>query len=158
LEASALTCLGLAQEGLDDLPTAAESYWQALFLWQEVDLPNRALEPWAGLARVALALDAPAKGLGQGLAQARAHVDEIMAALESGLEEGLPGVSDPFRVYLTCIQVLAASHDDRGTELVRTAYRLLEERATTIVEEAQRRAFWEIPSHRAIQRSATGEG
>ena len=146
----------MAQEGLGDLPAAAESYWQSVFLWQEVGLQNRSLEPRAGLARVALALDDP-KSSGPGLAQARAHVEEIMAALESGLAEDLPGLGDPCRVYLTCIQVLAATHDARGPALVRTACRLLEARAATIPDESQRRVFWDIPTHREILRLAAVE-
>jgi tetratricopeptide (TPR) repeat protein len=158
LQANALMCLGLVQESLGDLPAAAESHWEAVFLWQGVGLPSRTLEPRAGLARIALAMDDPAKGLGPGLAQARAHVEEILAALESGLGEELPGTDDPFRVYLTCARVLAAAQDIRGPALVRTALRQLEAQAATLADEAQRRTFWGITTHRELRRLAAREG
>jgi hypothetical protein len=97
-----------------------------------MEQPHLATEPLAGLALVALT---------QGdLAQARAHVEEILAHLESG---SLDGTDEPFRVYLTCDRVLRANGDLRAEGLLETAHRLLQEEAARIADQALRRSFLE---------------
>ncbi len=126
----ALVHLGHSQAGLGRWAEAGDAYRRALTLRQELGQHNLALETQAGLARVSLT---------QGdLLQARKHVQPILEHLETGW---LDGTDEPFRVYLTCYQVLLASNDSRATELLCTAYRLLQGQAEKIQDEALRRSF-----------------
>ncbi len=90
------------------------------------------MEPLAGLARVALA-----QGV---LAQAQAHVEQILTHLEAG---NLDGTLEPDRVYLTCYQVLRATEDRRAQELLNRAYHELQDRAAKIDDESLRCSFLE---------------
>jgi citrate synthase len=105
-----------------------------------MDQPHLVTDPLAGLARVAMA---------QGdLAQAQAHIEEIVAHLESG---SLDGTDEPFRIYLTCHRVLRANGDPRAEALLDTARRLLQEDAAKIGDEGLRRSFLEnVAAHRQI--------
>ncbi len=161
----ALTNLGHAlvelgrrsSETQERLVEAAAAYRQALALRRELGQHNLAVEPLAGLARVAL---------DQGdLTQAQAHVEEILGHLEGrtpstelalkpeakGSGHALGGAAEPFRVYLTCYRVLKANRDARAQAILATAYHLLNERATHINDEAARRSFLEnLVAHREI--------
>jgi hypothetical protein len=100
------------------------------------------MEPLAGLARACL---------GQGeVAQAQVHVEEILEHLD--LEGNtLDGTDEPFRVYLTCYRVLCANGDPRAEDILDTAHRLLQERASKIDDEELRHSFLEnVPYHREI--------
>jgi tetratricopeptide (TPR) repeat protein len=136
----ALTYLGHARKGLRHLDEAATAYQQALDLRRELEQPHLATEPLAGLARISLA---------QGdLPQAQNHVEEILRHLETG---ALDGTDEPFRVYLTCYQVLHASGDPRAQEILTTVYNLLQEQAAKITDEELHRSFLEsIVVHREI--------
>ncbi|MFQ5344187.1 MAG: tetratricopeptide repeat protein, partial [Anaerolineae bacterium] len=141
--------LGHAQAGLGQLDEAATAYRGAVALQRELGRLNQAMEPLAGLARVALA---------QGdIQQAQAHVQEILSHLEAG--GTLDGTIDPFQVYLTCYRVLRADGDPRAQEVLTTAYNLLQERAAKIGDEDLRRSFLEnVASHREIVREAANGG
>jgi predicted ATPase/DNA-binding SARP family transcriptional activator len=132
--------LGHALLGQGRLEEAAQAYQNAVALRRELDQPNLATEPLAGLARVALA---------QGdLARAQAHVEEILGYLETGT---LHGTINPFQIYLTCYRVLKANDDLRAQNLLVTAYDLLRERAAKITDEGMRRSFLEnVAAHREI--------
>jgi len=148
MQGSALTFLGHALLGLNRLTEAAEAYRQALDLRHELGERHLAMESLAGLARVNIA---------QGdLSQARAQVEEILAYLKTGT---LDGTEEPFRVYLTCYQVLQANQDPRAREILTTAHTLLQEQAARITDEETRRSFLEnLPYHREIVREfAKGE-
>jgi adenylate cyclase len=136
----AFTFLGHACAELGFLAEATDAYHQALTLRQEMDQPNLAMEPLAGLARVHLA---------QGdLAQAQAHVEEILSYLES---HALDDAEEPFRVYLTCYRILDANQDPRAQETLSVAYNLLQEQASKIGDKDTRRLFLEnVPAHREI--------
>jgi predicted ATPase len=140
IQGHALTHLGHALTGLDHLAKAAEAYQQALDIRRELGQPHLATEPLAGLARVSVA---------QGdLTQAQAHVEEILAYLETGT---LGGTNEPFRVYLTCYRVLRANQAPRAQAVLNTAYNLLQERAAKISDEELRRSFLEnVAAHRQI--------
>jgi tetratricopeptide (TPR) repeat protein len=103
--------LGHALLGLGQLAEATEAHQESVALWRELDQSNLAMEPPAGLARVALAQD--------DLVQAQAHVEEILVHLESGgtrstdTGHALDGTVCPVQVYLTCYHVLDASQDRR---------------------------------------------
>jgi ATP/maltotriose-dependent transcriptional regulator MalT len=140
IRASALTHLGRAQVELGFLAEAADSYHQALALYQEMNQPHFAYEVLAGLSWVALA---------QGhLEQALAFVSELLSQLEI---EHLYGAREPFQVYLTCYLVLQAGHDSRAEDVLARAYRLLQERAAEIADERLQRFYLEnVPAHREI--------
>ncbi len=147
VEGYVLTRLGHALAGLGRLAEAAEIYRQALTLQRELGQANLAMEPLAGLARVALA---------QGdVAQAQAHVAEVLAHLEA---HTVDGADEPLRVYLTCYRVLSAAGDPRAHEVLATAYHLLQERADRIGDEGLHRAFLEnVAAHRQIVEAADEE-
>jgi tetratricopeptide (TPR) repeat protein len=138
--------LGHALLGLEQPEEATEAYRESLALRRELDQPNLATEPLAGLARVALA---------QGdLARAQACVEEILSHLETGT---LHGTISPFEVYLTCYRVLKASQDPRAQEILNTAHDRLQEWAARITDEGLRRSFLErVAAHREIVREYEG--
>jgi hypothetical protein len=79
---------------------------------------------------------------------AQTQINEILKHLET---EKLDGTDDPFRVYLTCYQVLRANDDPRAGHVLDTAYRLLQMRAGNIDDEQIRRSFLNnVPAHREI--------
>ncbi|MFC2046168.1 tetratricopeptide repeat protein, partial [Chloroflexota bacterium] len=133
--------LGHALAGLGLLDEAAKAYWESVTLRRETGWPILALEPLAGLARVALA---------QGdEAQAQALVEEILEHLESG--GALDGIISPFQVFLTCYCVLEAGGDSRALEILATAHDQLQERAAKITDEKLRRSYLEnVVAHREL--------
>jgi hypothetical protein len=71
----------------------------------------------------------------------------------------LDGTFDPFRIRLTCYQVLRANDDDRAEEVLRTAHQLLQERAARIEDERLRRSFLEkVPWHRELVKEGERAG
>ncbi len=141
----ALTRLGHALAGLEHWGEAADTYRQALTLRRELNQPNLAMEPLAGLARVALA---------QGdLPQARTHAAEILRHLETG---SLDGTDEPCQVYLTCYHALRATEEDSLAQAILSkAHSLLQERAARISDERLRRSFLEnVSVHREIVQAA----
>jgi tetratricopeptide (TPR) repeat protein len=152
-EGYTLTDLGHALAGLGRLAESADAYRSALALRRELGQHNLAMEPLAGLARISLA---------QGdLSQAQAQVEEILSHLQMdaplvGSGQGLIGAEEPFRVYLTCYRFLKASQDPRAEDVLRTAHRLLDERAARIGDEELRRSFLEnVAAHREILSAVT---
>ncbi len=80
------------------------------------------------------------------LAQAQDQVASVLEYLHAG-----GSLEKPFRIYLTCYHVMAASQDPRAGEILETAHHLLQEQAAAIPYEEARRSFLEdIPSHRQI--------
>lgn len=136
----AWTHLGHVQEGLGQLTEAAESYRKALALRRKMGEDHLAMEPLAGLARLAL--------LQADIPRAQSHVDEILAYLELGT---LEGTEEPFRVYLACYRVLRASGDSRAAEFLRMVHQQMQQRITQIEDEASRRSFQEnVAVHRQL--------
>jgi hypothetical protein len=86
----------------------------------------------AGLARLSFFQAEPL--------QALAYVEEILTYLETG---SLDGMKEPFRIYLTCYQVLSAHEDPRAQTILAAAYHLLQERASKIGNKTLRHAFLE---------------
>ncbi len=125
-----------------DKPTEAqEAYWQALAIWHELKQPGLIVEQRAGLARTNLALGEDK--------EARTQVAEILAHLK---EDGaLAGGESPFRVYLTCYEVLQKLGDDRATEVLETAHTRLQEQAAAIVDEPLRLSYLQnVAAHQQI--------
>ena len=136
----ALNNLGHALAGLNRLAEAAGIYRQAVALRRELGERFLAMESLAGLARVML--------LEGKLAEARAHVDEILAYLKTG---SLEGTDEPLRIYLTCYDALRSGRDPRAREVLTTAYNLLQRWANRIADEDLRRSFLRnVRVHRRI--------
>jgi tetratricopeptide (TPR) repeat protein len=133
-EAEALILLGHALSGLDQIADAAAAYRQSAALYRTLDrIEYGAASPLAELARLAAAQgDQP---------QALAYADEVLSILETHPE--LEGFSEPLRVYLNCYQVFLANEDPRADEILDAAYRLIQERASKIDDEALRRSYLE---------------
>ncbi len=135
-----LDFLGHALTALGQLDQAADAYEQALALQVELDQPHLVTESQAGLARLALIQGESGR--------AREYVEEILSYLRTN---NLDGTNEPFRIYLTCYQVLVANHDPRAHDVLAQAYRRLQERAARIPDEATRRSFLEnVAVHREI--------
>jgi adenylate cyclase len=136
----ALTTLGHAQVGLGKIDEAMAAYQQALGLRRVFGQMRMAIEALAGLARVALAQGQPQ--------QAQAHVAEILKHLP---DRGLEGTFEPFRIYLTCYQVLQANRDPRAQDILQQAHRHLLRRAAQIEAQPLRRQFLEeVKVNRAL--------
>jgi tetratricopeptide (TPR) repeat protein len=135
-----LTFLGHAAADLQRWEEAVVAYQRALDLRRMLHQPPLALEPLAGLARIALA---------QGdLEHAHSYCTDILAQLATGT---LDGMFEPLRVYLTCYQVLHATDDPRADEVVRTASRLLHVWAETTSDPDQRFSFLNyVAAHREL--------
>ncbi len=140
-EAWSLTVQGHTFAVLNYFPEASASYQAALKIRNELDQSALASEPSAGLARIALAQnDLPA---------ALAYISPILDFLDGG--GSLNGAEEPFRVFLTCYQVLQATDDPRASQILAVAYQQLRSRADKIVDQAARQHFLEdIPYHRQI--------
>jgi tetratricopeptide (TPR) repeat protein len=132
-EGYAWTNQGHALVGLCRLDEAINAYGQALDLRCELGQENLAVEPLAGLARIALTKGDQARAI--------ACVEEILEHME--INPGLDGTDEPLRVYLSCFRVLRDKDDARGPEVLSAAHMLLHEQAARIGDEAVRRSFLE---------------
>ncbi len=139
-QADVLTNMGNALAALERLDEATVAYQSAFDLRQELGQESKAAESLAGLARVALA-----RG---DIEQASSHVEHIIQHLEQGLPQG---TYEPFRIYLTCYQVLKAQNDPRALAWLKTAHTLLHEQAARMGDEAMQHSFLHhVPAHRCI--------
>ena len=125
-QAYALTVLGHALAGLEQVTEAVDAYQQALALYREMRLPHYMADALAGLARIALARGEHAEAL--------TYTQEILRYARS--HPKLEQTWEPFRVCLTCYNLLRAVSDSRAEEVLEAAYRLLQERAGTIEDES----------------------
>ena len=141
LHGYALTTNGHALTALAQLDEAKEVYWQSIALWSEMGIPSQAMEAQAGLARVALQQADPAQALNP--------VNEILDYLQKG--NTLDGTESPFRIQLTCYQVLKANQDSRADKFLKSAQNQLLERAEGIIDPDQRQSFLEqVAAHQAL--------
>src|SRR5712691_9043322 len=140
VEGTALTRLGHALDGLADWQGAEAAYQAALRLRRELGAETLALEPLAGLARLALAhVD---------LTAAQARADELAAVLEAGVSVW---VDELPQIFLSCYQVLCAAGDARAARVLEAACARLDSQASQISDATRRQAFWEdVPAHRAL--------
>jgi len=146
MQGYSLTYLGHALHGLNHLDAAEKAYIEAVELRRNLGQHGLVMDDLAALARVALA-----KGE---TARAQAHVDEILAWIETN---DTAGIEYPLQVYFTCYQVLTgAANDDVATikqadAILATAHTSLMEQAAGISDQALRRSFLEnIKTHRDI--------
>lgn len=140
-EAYARLCLGHALAALTRWSEAADAYQLALSARRQAGQQPQALEPLAGLARVALAL-------GQHR-QAQMYIDELVPQLTY---QTYAGIVELLRIYLTCYQVLTAVHDVRATKLLTMGYTILQERAAKIEREELRHSYLQIAVHAELRR------
>jgi tetratricopeptide (TPR) repeat protein len=135
-----LTNMGNSLECLERLDEAAREFLKAFDLRRELGQYSKADESLAGLARVALAQGA--------LDQASVYIADIVETLEQGMPQG---TYDPFRIYLTCYQVLKAQGDPHAYTLLKTAHTLLQEQAARMSSAELRHLFLEnVPANHAI--------
>ena len=137
----ALVILGHTQVAVHQLHEAAASYQQAITSYLTPGGSILATEPQAGLAQIALM---------QGhLTQAQTYVEEILSVLAV---RPLHGLDEPFSVYLTCYDVLAANYDSRAEIILQTAYTLLQQYADNILDDRLRHSFLEnVAVHHKLQ-------
>jgi tetratricopeptide (TPR) repeat protein len=136
---SAYVYMGSVLEERNRLEEAADHYQQALKIAKDLGKEYLAVYPLAGLASVKLTQ--------QDIEQALPYVEEIMAFLD---KHTLHADKD-IHTYLICYRVLNSANDPKGDEFLRTAYRLLQERAQKIDDEGLRRSFLEkIPHNRNV--------
>ncbi|HSX80249.1 MAG TPA: tetratricopeptide repeat protein, partial [Candidatus Saccharimonadia bacterium] len=147
VEATAFTRLGQALHGLADFQGAEAAYQAALRLCRELGIETLALEPRAGLARLALASG--------DLATARTRANELATALEA---EMIAWADELPELFLSCYQVLSATDDTRSVQVLEAACARLDHQASQISDATCRQAFWEdVPTHRALLAAHTAQ-
>lgn len=135
-----LCCLGHALLALGHPQAAAVAYEQSVNLHREAGNEHLAMEPLAGLVRVALAQ--------QHIDHALAYAEEIWAHIAVG---SLDGTDEPLRVRLTLYQAFAAVQDQRAAGVLAATHQLLLARAEKIGDPTRRELFLHhVPAHRAI--------
>ncbi len=143
-EGYALLYMGYALEGLARWDEAQAAYTAALQLYQQLDIQPVVAEAQAGLARTALAQGDTAAAL--------AWVEKIVLILAKHHPVGL---DEPFAIYLTCYQVLAANCDPRAAALLQRGAQELFCYTAQIADSDLRHAFLEnVPVHRALAKAA----
>lgn len=140
----ALTYLGHALSGLEQLREARQTYQEAASLRLSLGQPALAAEPQAGLARLALS-EGDVKAAGEA-------IQPILSHLEQG--NTLDGIDEPLRVLLTCAQVLQAAGDGRWRSWLEDACQKLQALAEAAPDEATRRKLLEVAWNREITRLA----
>jgi predicted ATPase len=139
-QAYTLTSQGHALFGLERQEDAFNAYHQAASLWRELGKFSLLLEPLAGMVRVNMARSE--------FNQAISTVEEILTLFA---EHTLGGTKEPILVFLTCYQTLLANQDNRARDILRTAFKFIEQTAANITEEKLVKTFKEnISAHRYI--------
>lgn len=143
-QAYALFLLGLLYESHQQATAARSAYEEALALYLTLSLPLFAVEPRAGIARLAQAAG--------DLMGALVAVEEILLILQ---QQPRAGFDEPFQLYWTCYTVLAANHDPRAITLLQTAKDLLAAYAQRIPDPALRHSFLtNVAVHHALWQAA----
>lgn len=110
-------------------------------LFEQNDGHHLALEPIAGLALLCLAQDDHAG--------ARAEVEKILDHLSGGGD--LHGTEEPFRIRLSCYEVLDRIGDERAQRTLTDVYSFLQAQAAQIPDVNARKKFLnDVPHHRKI--------
>ena len=121
----------------------AEAYYQTVLAWyRESGTYQHGLKSLAGLAKLALQ-----RG---NLKQAYAYMADILPYIEE--DPTLTGIHTPLSIYLTCIQVAQALHQEkRVINLLQIACRVLHEQAIKIKDKKRHRSFLEnVAEHQQI--------
>jgi tetratricopeptide (TPR) repeat protein len=140
-ESQPLCCLGHALLALNRPQEATVAYAESVRLHCGAGNVHLAMDPLAGLARVALAQ--------QDMPQAMAYGEEILAHLAQGT---LDGTSEPIRVLWTVYEVLMTAQDARAQDKLAEAHQALMVRADKMADRVKRQLFLtNIAVHRAVQ-------
>jgi len=138
-QADALVVLGLVTEATGP-DIALRAYQQALGHYHGLQLPHKAAEAHAGLARLALHQGDNALAL---------RYAELLYSCIATLPH--VGYDEPFRVYLSCYQVLAAHDDPRAAAILAHGRQLLFQYAARLPDAQRQRTFLTaVPLHRAL--------
>jgi diguanylate cyclase (GGDEF)-like protein len=138
----ALTVYGTVLLSQGDIARAATILGEAREQWLAGNQPGRALEPLAGLLRIAL--------LREDLPAVAAYAETLYGGLES---DGSHGAYEPFLLYLACYHALAALHDPRAAGLLQTARARLDAAAAAFPDSERRDAFLgNVATHRELLR------
>ena len=141
LQAHALSVQGHALTELEQYSAAEEAYWEAVAIWQRLEIPNMVAESKAGLARLALRQ--------QNKALAEQLVGEIWSQTE--VDPNLDGAELPVRIYLTCYQVFKKMGDARAAQALTTGRDLLAKQSASLDDDVVRSSLRQkIPAHRDI--------
>ncbi len=131
---------GHLEFALNKIDEAEVSYGEAMRLNIEIGETHLAVEPLAGLARVALARGNHDKAL-----------QEVNKVLEHLNTESLDGTNEPIQLYLTSYRVLHGLNDPRANKILETAHTYLQETVLKIPDERRRQMFLNnIPHHREL--------
>jgi len=115
-------------------------YQQALELSERAGPTPRNIDAKAGLAELYLRQN-----------QVAAAQEQLVALLPKLTERRLILAEDPFQVYWSCYCVLYGTDDPRASQVLETAYHLLQITAAEITDQEFRRSFLEnIPANRAL--------
>lgn len=131
--------LGHIHAATESWAAAGRAYRLAATLRQELVQPHLEMEAVAGQAQVAWATSQ--------FEEAKSYLERLGHFLAG---RALDGTEEPFRLYLTCYQVMAALGDARAPLLLQAARSLLDARAAALTPEALRRSFLAVPIHRAL--------
>jgi tetratricopeptide (TPR) repeat protein len=137
--------LGHAHSALHHDRAASAAYREALNIWEQRGIVEGTLEPLAGLA--GLALQRGEMTLAQG------YVAQLLPLLPHPFVYH-PAMNEPYRVYLSCYQVLSARHDSRARDICQPAAQRLRAEAQHIPDLAMRQHFFSLPLHQAILAAA----
>ncbi|MCB0018952.1 MAG: tetratricopeptide repeat protein, partial [Anaerolineales bacterium] len=141
LQAHALSVQGHALVEMEQFSAAEEAYWEAVAIWQRLEIPNMVAEAKAGLARLALRQ--------QNEALAKELASEVWTQI--AVDPNLDGAELPVRIYLTCYQVFKKTGDVRADEALSAGRDLLEKQSTSLNDDDVRNSLRQkIPAHRDI--------
>ncbi|MCP5098083.1 MAG: tetratricopeptide repeat protein [Chloroflexi bacterium] len=130
IQAGALTNLGLIYTSAGKFEEAEAHFEQALALRRNLGEMHLALEALAGLVNL--------HQVRGNLDVARSFADEIIAYLA---QNRLDGVDEPGRIYLNVINSLLISNDRQVGQIIKDAYRFLQERVSKIESAAEKHSF-----------------
>ncbi len=143
LQGLAWARLGQVLEERGQAGEAGQAYGKACDIFQQAGQTHLAAPVQAGLARLALEQ-------GQ-VNQALQKIELVLPLLEQGT---LNGLEEPFRVALTCYQVLRAADDPRAVTVLEQAGRYLQELTSQMPPEEQE-TFGQVPDHQALLQAWT---
>ncbi len=122
----------------NDLPQAEAAFKTAIDTYHEIGQDFMAVEPYAGMARVALAR--------QNIPEALQWVENIINQLDEAQKEDdfdqvVSGLMNCMEVYLACYDVLEAANDPRAASVLNQAYQLLMQFAASAGDEILRQSY-----------------
>ena len=147
-EGYALAGLGNVFIGLGQLDIAEETLQKSISLRKEIGQIFLVMESRESLARIAIRHS--------DISSAQIQINSILGFLDEG--NTLDGTEAPFRIYLTCVQVLNANQDPRASKILTDAYNLLQTCAGKISNENLRYSFLNnVVANRDIMREYESE-